>query len=71
VTQVIDEVGLQAPTEFVIGAHLQTASFDPGRRFHFFEHVVQFFKPNGATFFSAILGIAHYACGFKNVQALP
>jgi len=31
------------------------ASFGPGLRFRFFE----------------ILGIARYACGFKNAQALP
>jgi hypothetical protein len=41
------------------GVHPQTASFGPERRFRFFEHAVQFFKPDGATFFSAILNIAH------------
>ena len=40
-------------------AHSQTTSFSPERRFRSFEHVVQFFKPNGATF-SAILDIARY-----------
>jgi hypothetical protein len=35
--------------------HPETASFGPGRRFRFF----------------VILGIANYACGYKNAKALP